>query len=158
MDKEIGRLGESIGSAVTSLNHQYSAIHGQDLFKMTNQTAPALLGLGTPIANLDDYKQFIDNLYFLLHEGSGSRLNENPPPFEDIKLLRTDLRHDLDHGGSRQVAKKRKSIGIVFSKYAGSPSPQTVALERLPAIQGKILKTVLSALEDLKDSPSTSEA
>ena len=53
---------------------------------MTNQTAPALLGLGTPIANLDDYKQFIDNLYFLLHEGSGSRLNENPPPFEDIKL------------------------------------------------------------------------
>ena len=158
LDKEIGRLGESIGSAVTSLNHQYSAIHGQDLFKMTNRTTQALLRLGTPIANLDEYKQFIDHLYFLLHEGPGSRLHENPQPFEDIKLLRTDLRHDLDHGGPGQTAKKRKSIGTVFSQYAGSPSPHTVAPERLPAIQGRILTTVLSALEGLKDSPSTSEA
>ena len=152
LNEEIRRLADSIGSAVTSLNHQYSAIHGQDLIKLTNRTTQALLKLGTPIFDLGGYKQLIDDLYFVLHEGPGSRLHEKPQSFEDIKLLRTDLRHDLDHGKPGQVARKRKSIGTVFSQYAGSPSPETVAPERLPAIQGSILKRVLSDLENLKDS------
>ena len=150
LDKEIGRLGKAIGSTVTSLNHEYSANRGEDLFKMTNRTTDALLRIGTPIANLDDYKEFIDHLYFLLHEGPGSRLGEKLQPFDDINLLRSDLRHDLDHGKPGKAAKKRKSIGTVFAQYAGSPSPYTVAPELLPAVQGRILTRVLAALEDLK--------
>ena len=55
------------------------------------------------------------------------------------------------------MAKKRKSIGTAFSRYAGTPSPQTVALDRLPAIQGSILRKVLSDLEDLIDSQQQSQ-
>ena len=89
LDEEVRRLGDSIGSTVTSLNHRYSAVHGRDLIKMTNRTAEALLKLGTPIADLDGYKEFIDGLYCLLHEGPGQRLQERPQSFDDIKLLRT---------------------------------------------------------------------
>lgn len=158
LNGEIDRLGTSIGSAATSLNHQYSANHGKDLIKMTNRTTEALLRLGTPISGLDEYKQLIDDLYVLFHEGPGSRLHAKPQSFKDIKLLRSDLRHDLDHGKPGQAAKKRKSIGTVFSRYAGSPSPQTVAPERFRAIQGSILRNVLSDLEDLRDSLGTSGA
>ena len=122
LDEEINRLGASIGSAVTDLNEQYSAVHGKDLIKMTNRTTEALLRLGTPISELSGYKQLIDDLYFLLHEGSGSRLDDKPQVFKDIRQLRLGLRHDLDHGKPRQAAKKRKNIGTVFSKYAGSPA------------------------------------
>ena len=125
---------------------------------MTNRTTEALLRLGTPISGLDEYKQLIDDLYVLFHEGPGSRLHAKPQSFKDIKLLRSDLRHDLDHGKPGQAAKKRKSIGTVFSRYAGSPSPQTVAPERFRAIQGSILRNVLSDLEDLRDSLGTSGA
>ena len=156
LNEELGRLAESIGSAVTGLNHLYSAINGKDLIKMTNRTTEALLRLGTPISDLEAYKQFIDDLFFLFDEGPGSRLQEKPQSFADIKQLRTDLRHDLDHGKPGKAAKKRKSIGAVFFQYAGSPSPQTVAPERFPAIQGSILRNVSSDLEDLKDSLGTS--
>ena len=156
LNEEIGRLAKAIGSAVTGLNHQYSAIHGKDLIKMTNRTTEALLRLGTPISDLEEYKQLSDDLFFLFDEGPGSRLHEKPQSFADIKQLRTDLRHDLDHGKPGKAAKKRKSIGTVFSQYAGSPSPQTVAPERFPAIQGSILRKVSSDLEDLKDSLGTS--
>ena len=156
LDEEISRLGESIGLAVTSINHLYSAIHGRDLIKITNQTTEALLRLGDRISNLDGYRQFVDDLYFLLHEGPGSRLHERPQSFQDIRILRLGLRHDLDHGRAGQAAKKRKNVGAVFSQYAGSPSPQTVAPERFPAIQGSILRKVHSDLEDLRDSLDTS--
>lgn len=158
LDEEIDRLSSSIGLAVTHLNQQYSANHGKDLFKMTTRTTEALLRLGTPISELDQYKQLIDDLFFLFHEGPGSRLHQKPQSFKDIKLLRLGLRHDLDHGKPGQVAKKRKRIGTIFSQYAGSPSPQTVAPERFPAIQGSILKKVLSDLEDLKIALRTSRA
>lgn len=156
LNEEIGRLAKVIGSAVTGLNHHYSAIHGNDLIKMTNRTTEALLRLGTPISDLEEYKQLIDDLYFLFDEGPASRLQEKPRSFTDIKQLRTDLRHDLDHGKPGKVAKKRKNIGTVFSQYAGSPSPQTVAPERFPAIQGSILRRVSSDLEDLRHSLGTS--
>ena len=150
LDEEIGRLGSAIGSAVTDLNDRYSAIHGKDLIKMTTRTTKALLDIGTPISSLDGYKQLIDNLYFLLYEGPGGRLANRPQSFEDIRQLRTGVRHDLDHGKAGQAGKKRKKVGAVFSQYAGSPSPETVSPERFPAIQGSILRMVLSDLEDLE--------
>lgn len=152
LHEEIGRLGKSIASTVTRLNNQYSAVHGKDLIKMTTRTTEGLLRLSTPISGLDGYEQLIDDLYFLLHEGPGSRLEKKPQVFEDISQLRSSLRHDLDHGKPGKVAKKQKNIGTVFSQYAGSPSPQTVAPERFPAIQGSILAKVLSGLADIEDS------
>ncbi|MCY4646076.1 MAG: DUF262 domain-containing protein [Gammaproteobacteria bacterium] len=156
LNEEIARLAKGIGSAVTGVNHQYSGMHGKDLIKMTNRTTEALLRLGTPISDLEEYKQLIDDLYFLFDEGPDSRLQDKPQSFTDIKQLRTDLRHDLDHGKPGKAAKKRQRIGTVFARYAGSPSPQTVAPERFPAIQGSILRKVSSDLENIRDSLGTS--
>ncbi len=81
LDREVARLGELVGSTVTGLNHDYSAVHGRDLFKMTNKTTEALLRLGTPVSDVDVYARLVDDLYFLLHEGPGSRLDASPRSF-----------------------------------------------------------------------------
>lgn len=156
LDAEIERLGNAIGAKITLLNDEYEPIHGKDLFKMTNRTLPALLRLGNPIADLEGYRQLIDDLYFVLHEGSGTRIDPKPAVFKDVQLLRTDRTHDVDHGSPGKVAQKRKSIGRAFAKYAGSPSPSTVAPDQLAAVQGKILAEVLAALEDLGGSSGKS--
>ncbi len=44
------------------------------LFKATARTAQSQVNLGKPIKDFEDYKSFIDNLYFLFHESVGSRL------------------------------------------------------------------------------------
>lgn len=65
------------------------------------------------------YKAFIDDLYFLFCESVGQRLGTQPPQsFADVKTLRTDLQHDVDHGDQGKVKAKRKKIGATFKKYS----------------------------------------
>ena len=74
----------------------------------------------------------IDDLYFLFHEGSGERLAGNvPQAFNDVNALRTDLRHDVDHGKDKNVRAKRKALANAFQKYSGAPSPAGLAPETL---------------------------
>ena len=152
LDQEIKRLGIAIGKRITSLNFDYSAVHGKDLIKMTTRNAEALRQLPIPIRDLGGYKELIDHLYFLLHEGPGGRLPDRPQSFEDVGLLRSGVRHDLDHGRAGEAAKKRRRIGAVFSRYARSSSPETVEATRFPAVQLGILRKVLLDLEGLKES------
>ena len=100
--------------------------------------------------DLAGYGSLIDDLYFIFHEGSGTRLaGIAPASFVDINLLRTELRHDVDHGDKGKVRAKRKKLGTAFSKYSGSASPQTVGPERFAAIQANILTAVESDLHSL---------
>lgn len=144
----ITQLGASIVQLVDQNNKAYSAANGEDLFKATNKTAQALIRLGKPINNVDGYKEFIDDLYFLFHESAGARLNPpKPTSFADLNELRTDLRHDLDHGAARKVRAKRRKVGSVFAKYSGGGTPETVEPAKFPLVQSNIL----GALEgDLK--------
>ena len=115
----------------------------------------ALGRLGKVAKDLAGYGTLIDDLYFVIHEGSGTRLaGIAPTSFVDINLLRTELRHDVDHGDEGKVRAKRKKLGTTFSKYAGSPSPQTVGPERFAAIQANILTALESDLHSLISSLS----
>jgi hypothetical protein len=140
----------AIAKLVNDLNTQYAAKHGEDLFKATNKTVQAQIALGTPITTFDDYKTFIENLYFIFHESSGSRLAGNvPQSFGDINTLRTDLQHDLDHGPAGKVRTKRKKSGTVFAKYSGIPSPVSLAPERFLVVQANLIGAVKSDLKKL---------
>jgi Protein of unknown function DUF262 len=150
----VDQLGASIRDLVHTANKQYGAKHGEDLFKPTNNTAQALTRLGKPIADIGGYEQLMDDLYFLFRESVGQRLDEanRPQSFTDVNTLRTELRHDVDHGESGKVRAKKKKAGKTFMTYAGTGTPETLEPSRfvlaqanlLTAIEGD-LKTIIAA-------------
>jgi Protein of unknown function DUF262 len=124
-------------------NEEFSAKTGTELFKATTKTAQAQAHLGKPVQDFEGYKSFIDNLYFLFHESVGSRLAGNTPQsFVDINVLRTDLRHDVDHGKKGKVKAKRIKMASVFKKYAGVTSPSSMAPERFVVFQANLLGAI----------------
>jgi hypothetical protein len=149
LKQRVRQYGESIVAKVAEVNTAYASQHGEDLFKATNKTALALASLGRPIANLDEYGQFVDSLYFLFWEASGSRLPTTPASFDDVNDLRTYLRHDVDHGKGAKVRSKNKKLGSVFARYAGSGTPQTLAPEKFVAVQAAVLGAIEQDLRTL---------
>ena len=147
---QINRLGDSIAFQVGAINSAYAGINGCDLFKPTNKTTQALTRLGKLISNQSDYQRFVDDLYFLFHEGIGTRLDTNKPrSFIEVNDLRTELQHDLDHGKKSKVAAKRKKVFSTFAKYAGAPSPATLSPDRFPLVQAALLETIDRDLKSL---------
>ena len=140
-----------IVTLVGRLNEQYSAVHGEDLFKATNRTAQAQANLGKMTEDFDQYKTLMDDLYFLFWESIGNRLGGRVPvAFTDVNTLRTDLQHDVDHGKKPKIRAKKKKIGQVFAKYAGAPSPAGLAPDRFIVVQANILAALKQDLRQLK--------
>jgi len=149
----IAKRAESIRDLISAANERYAGKNGRDLFKPTNRTATALAALGTPVTSLDEYKEFIDSLYFIFREGVGQRLEGEPPPsFADANDLRTMLQHDVDHGKGSKAAAKRKHLAAVFSKYSGAPSPDAIDPAAFPLAQSNILAALESDLQALAKS------
>lgn len=140
----VKELGEAITGQIGKLNDEYSAKHGEDLFKATNKTAGALTRIGKPITDFESYKKLIEDLYFLFRESVGQRLaGVIPDSFHDVNTLRTDLQHDIDHGEKKKVKAKKLKIGQTFLKYSGAASPGSLEQDRFVLVQANIL----SALE-----------
>jgi len=132
------------------LNKKYASSSGEDLFKATNKTAQALLRIRKPAKRLGEYEDFIDDLYFLLRESVGSRLGSTwPDSFSDVNDLRTDLRHDVDHGDAGKVRSKRRKISKAFAKYAGAGTPATIEPAKFPLIQSNIMGAIVGDLRAL---------
>ena len=143
-------LATTISNTIASLNSQYAAKHGSDLFKPTNRTVQAQNSLGVPVKDLQGYEALIDNLYFLFHEGPSNRLDgQNLPAFADVNDLRTDLRHDLDHGKAGKVRGKRRKVGATFQKYSGVPTPESLDPEKFVIVQAYLLGAILSDLNSI---------
>jgi hypothetical protein len=99
---------------------------------------------------MQGYQTLVDDLYFLFRESIGARLNGKlPKSFSDVNTLRTDIRHDVDHGKRGQVRKKRKAIGGVFEKYSGVKSPQVLDPSRFVLVQANLLSALDLDLNNL---------
>ncbi|RJQ50137.1 MAG: DUF262 domain-containing protein [Nitrospiraceae bacterium] len=146
----VDALGYAITNMIDQLNKKYSAVKGEDLFKATNKTAQALVRVRKVVKNLDEYNAFIDDLYFLFREAAGQRLeNSWPVSFTDVNDLRTDLRHDIDHGNTGKVRSKRRRIGKVFIKYAGAGTPATIDPTKFPLFQSNLMGAIEGDLRAL---------
>lgn len=148
ISSRVKAVGESISTLISQINEKYAAVHGLDLFKPTNKTVQAQNRLRQQISDLAGYKALLDDLYFLLWEGPGTRLESNwPPSFLHVRDLRTDLQHDVDHGDASKVRSKRKKFGETFTGYGGLGSPSTME----PALLAVVQANLLGAIEgDLK--------
>jgi hypothetical protein len=146
----VAALGDSISRLIDLLNKKYSAASGEDLFKATNKTSQAQIRIRKPIASIDEYKTLVDDLYFLFRESVGSRLQDNwPGAFRDVNDLRTDVRHDVDHGDTGKVRSKRRKLGKTFEKYSGSLSPDTMEPTKMSLVQANILGAIEGDLRSL---------
>jgi hypothetical protein len=146
----VSSLGDSIRQLINQLNKKYAANGGEDLFKATNKTAQALVRISKAVRSFEAYKSLIDDLYFLFRESVGSRLGGDwPASFADVNELRTDLRHDVDHGNVGKIRAKRRKLGKVFGKYAGSGTPDTIEPAKFPLVQSNILGAIEGDLRSL---------
>lgn len=147
---EIQRLGESIDELIETINGDYAAKHGEDLFKATAKTISAQKKIRKPISSYADYKALIDNLYFLFWEGTGVRLGATrPQSFKDVNELRTDIQHDVDHGKKSKIAAKRKKMSAAFAKYGSVATPRTMAPEQFVIFQLNLLSAIEGDLQIL---------
>ncbi|MGO8735655.1 MAG: DUF262 domain-containing protein [Terriglobia bacterium] len=146
----IAVLGDSIAQLTDHLNKKHAARTGEDLFKATNKTAQAFLRIRRPAKDLDAYKALIDDLYFLFRESLGTRLGGTwPPSFTHVNDLRTELRHDVDHGDAAKVRAKRRKAGTAFAAYAGGGTPDTIEPVKFALIQSNILGAIEGDLRGL---------
>ncbi len=145
-------LASDIQQSVYALNKVHQGTHGKDMFKSTTETTKALSTLGQTTWDLGAYKSMIDGLYFILWEGTGSGKRLGDPILQfakDVNDLRTQVRHDVDHGGKSKAASKMKSLGKTFSKFASGTSPEALSNDAFPLAQMRILTTVRQGLSDL---------
>jgi hypothetical protein len=153
LSRSIRENGIAIGDLVEAVNRKYSATNGDDLFKATNKTIGALQSIGQVVADEDGFGKLIDDLYFLFHEGPGDRLSDSRPvSFTDVNTLRTEIRHDTDHGKATKVRSKKKKAGATFAKYAGESSPEGLAPERFAVVQLNVLKAIRRDLKTQQES------
>jgi hypothetical protein len=143
-------LAAAIAEIVASVNAQHSSKNGRDLFKATNRTVQAQHALGVPVKDLPGYKILVDNLYFLFHEGPADRPGgQNLPAFADVNDLRTNLRHDLDHGKATKARAKRRKVGATFQKYSGVPTPESLDPEKFAIVQANLLAALINDLNSI---------
>jgi hypothetical protein len=143
---------EQIGKLVYQINESFASAHGEDLFKMTNESIIALQTISVLANTSELYGKLVDALYVLIYEGSGACKRLPEPPHEyvmDIKFLRTGLRHDLDHGSLVEIRKKRIRKVDIFRKYSGKESVGECAPEDFVGIQLRLLSGARSFLLDL---------
>jgi len=149
----VGELQEVSRTLVYEVNRTYSATEGEDLFKMTTKSSNAIHTLGVPCRDIAAYGEFVDALYFLVYEGSGNCKRLPSPPLDfamDVKFLRVDVRHDLDHGSEKGVAKKVTRDAAVFQKYSGKKTPEECGPDEFMTIQLRILQVLVQFLTSLK--------
>lgn len=149
-EKALTDCANTITELIYVINKQYAADKGEDLFKMTTETLKASKTLSVACHDIGQYGKFIDSLYFLIYEGSGAsrRLPSPLPEFVmDVKILRTMLRHDENHGNKREIEKKRKKNAEVFKKYSSKKTPAECGPQDFLATQLSILSASKSFLE-----------
>ncbi|MCB2170985.1 MAG: hypothetical protein KQI78_25280 [Deltaproteobacteria bacterium] len=124
-----------LGYAITELIFKINSIcenNSQDrVFKPTSCTMRACATIPSLIARSESEFHFlVDQLFFLLYEGSGSAKRLLPildqsllEPLWKVKHLRLVARHDIDHGSAGDIKKKREKIKDAYVSLIAKPLP-----------------------------------
>ena len=128
----LSEKGKRLINKVVDINNLCLRTGREQLFKYTATTtrAAATMG-GTACANRDDFGFIIDGLYMFFYENLGrikGLVTDAVVRGEDafqcifrVKAMRTDYRHDYEHGADGDIRKKNKMIGSAYAYYSGKP-------------------------------------
>ena len=166
---EYARTAQAVCGLIPLINQQCSARGEPEIFKPTNQLIRALITLPNLVAvSRDLFAQFIDCLFFMVYEGAGGNSlrflglvdRTAAASVWAIKHFRNyDLRHDVEHGEAREIAKKQLDLGEDYRQLIGVRIPRTrrdfrnAQLALLKQVDA-LLRQISSAIEALPP-PST---
>lgn len=152
------QLSDKIIDLISEVNKSYSLknLDEGDLFKLTDSFIKSITKFNTPIGSKNEYKDFIDALYKIFYEGSGT-LKRIPDSFKkddsvffDIKHLRTDCFHDYEHGDNKDIKRKKTIIADIYEKYTGGNTLDVIDNNSFASFQIKILNNIEKTLRDIK--------
>jgi hypothetical protein len=151
---------QSVCRLVTLINRQCDARGEEPVFKLTNRLVESLIGLPNLVANSRQlFGEFIDCMNFIVYEGAGKDhlrfgkliSDDDAAPVWAIKHFRNlDLRHDVDHGKPREVAKKHGDVAADYWQLIGVGLPRR--RQDFRQAQLKLLKQVEVMLRRISDA------
>ena len=134
----LSEKGKRITDQIIAIN-RLQLDKGKDrIFELSETLVQGMLGMSQLVCNTaDKLGALIDTLYFAFYENLkhikilighgdeevGDRMVREDEEYQcifDVKTIRSDLRHDLDHGGEKEYKKKMKNIGDCYKKYCGN--------------------------------------
>lgn len=134
---EITEKGKKISDGVLTIN-KLLLDDGEDrVFGLSETVVKGMMDVGNIVCVGDDQLgKIIDGLYFIFYENlehikivigkgdkaKGDTLVRNEAMYQcifNVKTIRSDLRHDLDHGKENERKKKLKSVGECYKSYCG---------------------------------------
>ena len=155
-EREMRTLSNDIFGLLSDCNSVCSSKSKKEIFQITSKAFRRISDIDKLVTTKDEFGNFIDALYEMVYEGSGS-LKRIPSSFKKngfigftVKIVRTDLRHDLEHGDEKEIKKKRARLSEIYKQYAGKTSFSSLENKDLFVIQRKILQDVKSFLTALK--------
>ncbi len=134
----ITEKGKIIADNVLTINKLRLDAGEDRIFGLSETVVGGMLNLSTAICNTEEQLgRIIDVLYFVFYENlkhikiligggdenKGDQMVRKEDIYQcifDVKTIRSDLRHDLDHGKPSDVKKKLKSVGDCYKEYCGS--------------------------------------
>jgi len=126
-------LGARIVELVYNLNVEGEREGQGALFKPTSKTMRAFHVVPTRVANNEEsFYEIVDQLFFLLYEGSGNAKRIKERMSRDrldalwrLKHLRLASRHDVDHGSESDAQRKAMQVGRAYHALIGKTTPRS---------------------------------
>ena len=155
-ENSVQTLGNEVNGLLGDCNNICASKATEEIFKLTNTMVKRFGYIGKPVKTKDDFGNFMDALYEIIYEGSGS-LKRIPDDFKkegfigfNIKLLRNDLRHDLEHGEDKEIKEKKMRLSKIYQHYTAKTTISSLGAADFADFQVKILGELRMFLVDLK--------
>ena len=129
---KVTELGSRLIRLVYDLNTEAEREGRSPVFKPTTKNLYACGTIPICVATEDGtFNYVVDQLYFLLYEGSGSsnrlkkaRSAKHFEALDRLRDLRLGGRHDVDHGKQKDIEKKNRNVGEAFYNLIGIVVPR----------------------------------
>lgn len=143
---QMSERGKGLVERIVNINETCLRKNREPIFKCTDTTMMAAATLsGTVCNSKSSFGDLVDGLYFIFYENLEyikAIVTDPTVRKEDIyqcifrvKHIRTDYRHDNDHGKESKIKQKIKDIGESYAYYTGKVAP-TLKSDFLTAQEG----------------------
>lgn len=134
----INEKGKRIAKSITHIDRIQRDTGNERIFTLSESLADGLVNISTVVCtNIDQLGNVIDGLYFIFYENlehikllvgggdkkKGDQIIRDEDVYQiifNVKTIRSDLRHDLDHGDDTKKNKKFLEVGECYKKYCGN--------------------------------------
>lgn len=135
MPTRINQTGCRMIELVYMINDVSKKRSNLDVFTPTNKCIKACYKIPNVMATSEIcFADIIDQLFFMLYEGSGGSSNRLVglvgdinllEPLWKVKALRLEFRHDIEHGHRNEIDKKYLNIGNTYRELIGYERPRS---------------------------------